>query len=91
MRFNALGFGTAILIYLLATGGSDRLILAVPPVYLAINLVVLGHILRYPGVCRPRRVFSIASDVAALSCVMHIGGETTAILFPLYVWIILGN
>lgn len=91
MRFNALGFGTAILIYLLATGGSDRLILAVPPAYLAINLVVLGHILRYPGICRPRRIFSIASDVAALSCVMHIGGETTAILFPLYVWIILGN
>ncbi len=91
MRFNALGFGTAILIYLLAATGNDPSILAVPPAYLAINVAVLGHILRYPGICRPRRIFSIFSDLAALFCVMHIGGETTAVLFPLYVWVILGN
>jgi len=91
MRFNALGFGTAILIYLLATAGNDPGILAVPPAYLAINLAVLGHILRYPGICRPRRIFSIGSDLGALFCVMWIGGETTAVLVPLYFWVILGN
>lgn len=91
MRFNALGFGTAILIYLLATAGSGPIILAVPPAYLAINLAVLGHILLHPGICRPRRIFSIVSDLGALFCVMHIGGETTAVLVPLYLWVILGN
>lgn len=92
MRFNALGFGTAILVYLLATASGDAPgILAVPPVYLAINLAVLGHILRYPGICRPRRIFSIVSDLGALFCVMQIGGETTAVLVPLFFWVILGN
>lgn len=91
MRFNALGFGTAILIYLLATTGSDSSILAVPPAYLAINIAVLGHILLYPGICRPRRIFSILSDLGALFCVMQIGGEITAVLVPLYFWVILGN
>jgi two-component system sensor histidine kinase RpfC len=91
MRFNALGFGIAILIYLLATTGNDSSILAVPPAYLAINIAVLGHILLYPGICRPRRIFSILSDLGALFCVMQIGGETTAVLVPLYFWVILGN
>jgi len=90
MRFNALGFGTAILVYLLATAG-DTGILAVPPVYLAINVAVLGHILLHPGICRPRRIFSIVSDLCALFCVMRVGGETTAVLIPLFFWVILGN
>lgn len=92
MRFNALGFGTAILAYLLVMVSGDHPgILAVPSVYLAINLAVLGHILRYPGICRPRRIFSIVCDLGALFCVMQIGGETTAVLVPLFFWVILGN
>lgn len=91
MRFNALGFGTATLIYLLATAGTTPSILAIPPVYLALNIAVLGHILQHPGICRPRRIFSLFSDLAALSWAMHIGGEAAAALVPLYFWVILGN
>ncbi|WP_026868876.1 histidine kinase dimerization/phospho-acceptor domain-containing protein [Inquilinus limosus] len=91
MRFNALAFGTAILIYLLVAVGQDSTAIVIPPVYLAINLAVLGHILLHPGICRSRRIFSIASDLGALFCVLHMGGEATAILFPIYFWVILGN
>lgn len=91
MRFNGVIFGTAILIYLLGAIGHDSAIIVIPSVYIAFNLAVLGHILRHPGICRPRRIFSIFADLGALFLVMHIGGEATTILFPIYLWVILGN
>ncbi|MFE0755980.1 sensor histidine kinase [Inquilinus sp. NPDC058860] len=91
MRFNGVIFGTAILVYLLGTVGHDSGIIIVPPVYIAFNLAVLAHILWHPGICRPRRIFSIFADLGALFLVMHIGGEVTTILFPIYLWVILGN
>ncbi len=91
MRFNGIIFGSAILAYLLETVGFESSAIIVPPLYIAYNFAVLGHILRRPGACRPRRTLSILGDFTALFWVMHIGGETTAVLFPIYLWVILGN
>ncbi|MBW8726984.1 MAG: hypothetical protein JF625_17790 [Inquilinus limosus] len=91
MRFNGVIFGSAILAYLLETVGSESSAIIVPPLYIAYNFAVLGHLLWHPGASRPRRTLSILGDFTALFWVMHIGGETTAVLFPIYLWVILGN
>jgi two-component system sensor histidine kinase RpfC len=91
MRFNGTGFAIAILVYLLGRGGADPEAIAVLFVYMSFNVCVFVHILRHPGVCRPRRIFSILNDFVSLFWVMHLGDGATTILFPIYLWVILGN
>ncbi|MGK9171253.1 hypothetical protein KXR53_33490 [Inquilinus limosus] len=91
MRFNGTGFGIAILLYLLGRGGYDPNAIVVLFVYISLNICVFAHILLYPGVCRPRRIFSILNDFVSLFWVMHLGDEITTILFPIFLWVILGN
>ncbi|MGK9233585.1 hypothetical protein KXS07_33425 [Inquilinus limosus] len=91
MRFNGTGFAVAILLYLFGSGVYDPNAIAVLFVYIALNACVFAHILLYPGICRPRRIFSILNDFVSLFWVMHLGDEITTILFPIYLWVILGN
>jgi len=91
MRFNGMGFATAILIYLLASGSHQPVAIDVLFIYIFLNICVLTHILLHPDVCHPRRIFSIFNDFISLFWVMHLGDEITAILFPIYLWVILGN
>ncbi|WP_179222062.1 histidine kinase dimerization/phospho-acceptor domain-containing protein [Inquilinus limosus] len=91
MRFNGTGFAIAILVYLLGRGGADPDAIAVLFVYMSLNVCVLAHIPRHPGVCRPRRTFSILNDFISLYWVMHLGDAATTILFPIYLWVVLGN
>src|SRR5262245_3178836 len=44
-----------------------------------------------PGINHPRRRATVVLDMAALGWGMAFGGETTAVLFPVYPWVILGN
>ncbi|WP_395678669.1 histidine kinase dimerization/phospho-acceptor domain-containing protein [Inquilinus sp.] len=91
MRFNGCFFGTAIGLYLLATTGTGSDADIVPLVYLSLNLAAFGHILWRPGVCRPRRIFSILNDFIAMFWVMHLGDDVASVLFPIYLWVVLGN
>jgi two-component system sensor histidine kinase RpfC len=57
----------------------------------AIGFALLTHLLLWPQNRVARRSVSIASDAIALSLLIHLGGHTAAIFFPIYIWIILGN
>src|SRR5271165_3222692 len=51
----------------------------------------LAHILVRPGDRVVRRTISIFVDALALSLLIHLGGRSAAIFFPIYLWMILGN
>ena len=60
----------------------------------AFGLVSLGlfvHLLAHPGVSHFRRVVGLVSDVAIFSYGLHACDEAGAALFPIYLWVILGN
>jgi two-component system sensor histidine kinase RpfC len=91
MRLNGIVFAIAILIYVLATGQYDLEAVAVLGGYITLNLAILTHTAVHPAICRPRRIVAILVDFGAMFWEMHIGGEATTILFPIYLWVIFGN
>ncbi len=50
-----------------------------------------AHLLYAPGVSRTRRVVNILNDLGLFSWGLHACGEAGAALFPIYLWVILGN
>jgi signal transduction histidine kinase/CheY-like chemotaxis protein len=44
-----------------------------------------------PGISHPRRRAKVVMDMTAVSVLMLLGGETAALLYPIYPWVILGN
>lgn len=91
MRFNGVILSTATLIYLLATQSLGRNEFIVYAAYTAFCLLIFSHILLRPEICHTRRVLAMVGDFGVLSCEMYIRGETAAFLFPLFIWVILGN
>ncbi len=53
-------------------------------------LIVVAVQLR-PVISHPRRILALVADLAALSAELHLGGQTNAVFYPLYLWIIFGN
>ncbi len=43
------------------------------------------------GISPGRRVLAMLTDLGSLTVCMYIGGETTAVLYPIYLWVIFGN
>jgi CheY-like chemotaxis protein/HPt (histidine-containing phosphotransfer) domain-containing protein len=54
-------------------------------------LAVLCHLLLRPGRSAGRRLAGMLVDLGALSYCMHVGGETAAPLYPVYLLIVLTN
>ncbi|WP_349369984.1 ATP-binding protein [Salinarimonas sp.] len=95
MVVNRLVIGGIILLYLLVCyhlgiEGVDQP-LAVVTLYWLAGLGFLGHILFSPGISPPRRIAAMMLDLGALSYGLAVGGETTAVLYPIYLWVIFGN
>jgi two-component system sensor histidine kinase RpfC len=63
----------------------------VTAVFSALSIGFFVHILVHPGVCMPRRVLAIFTDLGFLSYAIHGGGEIAALFYPLYLWVIFGN
>jgi len=59
--------------------------------YCAISVAFFLHILRWPAVSPARRMIGILIDFGTLSWVMHVGGQITSLLYPMYLWVIFGN
>ena len=55
------------------------------------GLLMLGHLLYKPGVCVPRRLIGIPFDILNCSYFLYVGDESTAMLYPVYLWAIFGN
>ncbi|WP_179222061.1 histidine kinase dimerization/phospho-acceptor domain-containing protein [Inquilinus limosus] len=91
MRFNGVALSTATAIYLAATGNFGPGEIIVYVTYTAFCLAVFADILRRPQACNARRIVAIIGDCSVLASEMCLRGESTAFLFPLLIWVILGN
>jgi two-component system, sensor histidine kinase RpfC len=60
-------------------------------IYCAISVSFFVHILYRPAASPARRIIGILIDFATLSWVMHVGGQITSLLYPMYLWVIFGN
>ncbi len=90
MSFNRLAFSLVITVYLLIEDASWP-IMAVAAFYWAAALGLFLHILRRPATNNPRRATAMLLDNAVLSLMLHLGGELTSALAPIYLWVTLGN
>jgi two-component system sensor histidine kinase RpfC len=60
-------------------------------IFAFISAGIVVHILLRPHQSTPRRVIAIVSDLATASIQLHYVGETSSVLFLLYLWITFGN
>ncbi|MCG6122182.1 MAG: ATP-binding protein [Microvirga sp.] len=95
MVLNRIVFGALIFGYLAISAWWSREGAAQPLVisslYLLGGLGFLAHIIWRPGSSPIRRVLAMVVDLGTLSYVLYLGGEVTAILYPIYLWVIFGN
>ncbi|KGM34076.1 sensor histidine kinase [Inquilinus limosus] len=91
MRFNGTGLSTLTAIYLAASGQFAAGELAVYIGYTGFCLLIFAHILLRPQSSHTRRSIAMIGDFTVVLSEMLIRGEGTAFLFPLFIWIILGN
>jgi len=89
---------TIVLGYFLVSFLWDRMltdaelrILGATIVILCVAAVDFGWMLWRPGISHPRRRAKVMTDMTAVSVLMLLGGETGALLYPIYPWVILGN
>lgn len=95
MVVNRVVISALILSYL---GGASLFGMSVPreavvltTLFFGISFAFLAHMLYRPGVCVPRRVIAIFSDLGFLSWGIHAGDEALSLLYPIFLWIIFGN
>lgn len=95
MVVNRVAISALILIYLGAASlfGMDvpREAVVLTTLFFGISFAFLAHMLYQPGVCVPRRVIAIFSDLGFLSWGIHAGDEALSLLYPIFLWIIFGN
>lgn len=92
MTFNRLAFSIAIVVYLAfhATPAARQALVFMSG-FLLITVAIFVHIIIFPQRSIGRRLIALACDIGALSHQMHMGDEATAVLFPIYLWVIFGN
>jgi two-component system sensor histidine kinase RpfC len=74
--------------------GATELLASWRPALIAVPIIcglILAHIVAYPGVCHPRRLFAIIVDLGSLTALAHVGDESTTLVYPFYLWVIFGN
>ena len=96
MVLNRLVIGPLIVAYLCVLALLDRpglqpmhfyVILA----YVAASVALAVDLILRPGVSNARRFLAMAVDLGTLSYGLHVGGGLTALLYPIYLWVIFGN
>lgn len=92
MSFNRLMLGLAFVVYLAALGdplsGSALIGMGV---YGLGAVGIFLHILRHPDTSRIRRLLALGWDMSLVAFETHHGNGTTAVFYPIFLWIILGN
>lgn len=74
--------------------GAQEILVSWRPALIAypiITTLIFVHILVFPGVSHLRRSFAIVFDIGSLTLLAHVGDESTALVYPVYLWIIFGN
>jgi two-component system sensor histidine kinase RpfC len=59
--------------------------------FIGIAIALCNFVRKKPGTYPLRRLFASFLDAFAITFFMHRGGETAAIMFPLYLWVTLGH
>jgi two-component system sensor histidine kinase RpfC len=59
-------------------------------IYLTFSFIHIALIVAWPRKSPARRLISAVTDFAALLAVLRLGGEYTAPLYPIYLWVTLG-
>jgi diguanylate cyclase (GGDEF)-like protein len=86
-----------ILAYTLLAYNNDWLSKSAEPVFLVyagfllLATGLLGWILLHPPVCHSRRLLGVVLDMTGLGASLYYLGEAGAVLFPIYIWVIVGN
>jgi two-component system sensor histidine kinase RpfC len=74
--------------------GAERMLHEQSPyfaVYQIVSVILFCHLLYRPGISVGRRLVGMVFDLGLFSYGMHVGGETFALLYPVYLWVIFGN
>lgn len=92
MTLNRSIFCVVIATYVWAIEGCQSIF---APAFLTSGLIlafgIMVHLIRHPEAHNGRRIFAVAVDMGSICLVMHEGDESTAVFFPLILWIICGN
>ncbi len=92
MSVNRLAFATAITSYLILSGQPLAGAAVLGMVVFAIGAVaIVLHILASPAVNVPRRYAALVWDIGFIAYEMHVGNDLTAVLYPVFLWVIFGN
>lgn len=92
MSVNRLVFATVITSYLLLSGAPPAGPAVLGMLVFAIGaLLIVLHIVAWPAVNVPRRFFALVWDIGFVAYEMHVGNEQTAVLYPVFLWVIFGN
>ncbi len=92
MSLNRFAFSLVVSAYMIAVGASAlTLELTFIALYLLFSTALLLHIRRTPRPVMGRVVIALFADFGMISLEMHAGGATTSVLYPIYLWVILGN
>src|SRR5262249_36502814 len=59
--------------------------------YLLVSIVYVGLIVAEPGISPARRLTACVTDFATLAVLLHWGQEAGTPLYPIYLWVTLGN
>ncbi|PSC03261.1 hypothetical protein SLNSH_19580 [Alsobacter soli] len=60
-------------------------------VHYLLTALLFVHLVWRPGPSAGRRLLAIVADLASLSVGLNAGGEASACIFPIYLWVIFGN
>ncbi len=90
MSFNRLAFALVISVYLFSQD-APPLAQLLAGLYWIVAIGLFAHILRWPDTNIPRRITALCLDMGFLCAELHVGGEITSALAPIYLWVILGN
>jgi len=91
MSFNRLAFVVAAAIYFAFLPHASWAMWQICIAYAVLTVGLFAHILLRPARNLIRRGFAMALDVSIISLELMAGGELTSALFPLYLWLVLGN
>jgi len=90
MSFNRLAFALIISVFLVLDDAPAQTV-EVVGAYWLVALALFVHILVRPAKNNARRITALILDMGFLSYELHVGGEVTSVLAPIYLWVILGN
>ena len=90
MSFNRLAFALVISAYL-ASQDAPSAATIISGLYWIVAIGLFVHILYFPAINIPRRIIALCLDMGFLSLELHVGGEITSALAPIYLWVVLGN